>query len=221
VSANAEANRCSRSSSLSRGGQQIPEGGHHSRAAGFARQLGQRLEPGRERGCRSGPVARQQRQRGAVVVIEVVQRARNQLERPGARRDPRPGDPAARDCGSSQRPRPSAGHAERREPGHAQPIGNRVRISGNRREPERRGRGTAIARPVEGNEPDAAIGRELLAKAKVQPGTRSPVEVHHHVAARVTRITDPQHPAAATYLSLPHLTTITMRPPRESTRPPG
>lgn len=85
-----------------------------------------------------------------------------------------------------------------------------MRISGDRCKPERRGGGTAIARPVEGNEPDAAIDRELLAKAKVQPGTRGPVEVHHHGAVGFTRVKDPQHPTATTYLSLAHLLTIAM-----------
>jgi hypothetical protein len=85
-----------------------------------------------------------------------------------------------------------------------------MRVRGDRRKPERRGGGTAIARPVEGNEPDAALSRELLAKAKVQPGTRGPVEVHHHAALGITHVTDPQYPPLATYLSLPHLMTLAM-----------
>jgi hypothetical protein len=51
-----------------------------------------------------------------------------------------------------------------------------MRIRGNRGKPERRGGGTAIARPVEGNKPDTALGRELLAEAKVQPGSRGPMK---------------------------------------------
>jgi hypothetical protein len=87
-----------------------------------------------------------------------------------------------------------------------------VRISGDRSEAECRGAGTAIAGPVEGNEPDAALGRQVLAKAKVQPGTRSAVEVHHHGAIGFTHITDPQYPPVATYLHLAHLLTLTMPP---------
>jgi hypothetical protein len=100
--------------------------------------------------------------------------ARNQLERPRARGDPDADDKAARNRGDRQRPRSPSGHAEGGEPGHTQLVGNRMRVGGDRCEPERRRGGATVARPVEGNEPDAALGRKLLPKAKVQPGTRVP-----------------------------------------------
>jgi hypothetical protein len=59
-----------------------------------------------------------------------------------------------------------------------------------------------------GNEPHAALGCELLSKAKVQPRTRGPVEVHHHAAIGFTRVPDPQYPPVANYLSLAHLMTL-------------
>jgi hypothetical protein len=90
------------------GGQQILEGRRHPSATRDASQLSQRLEPGGERRCRSGRITRQQRHRGTVGLIELVERARNQLERAGARGDPRPDNAAARNCGSSQRRRAPA-----------------------------------------------------------------------------------------------------------------
>ena len=106
-----------------------------------------------------GRITGQQRHCGAVALIEVVKRARHPLERPGTRGDPRAGDPAARDCGRSQRARPSAGHAERGEPGHTQPTGNRMRIRGNRCEPERH-RGDCAANGVSGPTRRAEIRRD-------------------------------------------------------------
>jgi hypothetical protein len=66
------------------GGQQIGKGRQHPGAAGLARQFSQRLKLLGERRCRRGRITRQQRERGAVVVIELIERARNQLERPDA-----------------------------------------------------------------------------------------------------------------------------------------
>jgi hypothetical protein len=93
-----------------------------------------------------------------------------------------------------------------------------MHISGDRREPERRGGRTALARPVEGDKPDAALGRELLSKTKVQPGTRGPVEVHHHGAIGFTRLTDPQYPPPAADLHLAHLMTLAIAPPLRDSR---
>jgi hypothetical protein len=91
-----------------------------------------------------------------------------------------------------------------------------MRIGSDRCQPERSGSGTAIARPVEGNQPDPAPGRELLPKTQVQPGTRGPVEVHHHGAIRLTRVTNPQHPPVAAYLYLAHLTIVMPSPPESN-----
>jgi hypothetical protein len=79
---------------------------------------------------------------------------------------------------------------------------------------------TRHSQAVEGHQPDPLLGRELFTKAKVQPGTGGPVEVHHHGAIGVTRVPDPQYPPAATYLHLAHLT-IVMPPPPESNERPG
>jgi hypothetical protein len=93
---------------------------------------------------------------------------------------------------------------------HTQLVGNRMRVGRDRCEPERRRGGTTVARPVEGNEPDAALGRKLLPKAKVQPGTRGPVQINHHGATGYTRVTHAQNPAAAIYIRLAYLMTIAM-----------
>ena len=84
-----------------------------------------------------------------------------------------------------------------------------MRIGSDRCEPERGRNGTAIARPVEGNQPDAALGHELLPETQVQPGTGGPVEVHDHGITGLTRVTDPQHSPAALYFHLVHLTIVT------------
>jgi len=149
-------------------------------------------------------------------------RTGNQLERPGARSDPHPRHPAAWNRGRSQRRRAAAGKAERREPAHAQLVGNRVRIGADRCQPERRRSGPAVTRPVEGDQPDPVPGRELLPETQVQPGRGSPVEVHHHRAIAITRVTDPQHPLTASDLHVLHLTMVTPPSPNSNqtaTRP--
>jgi hypothetical protein len=168
----------------------------------------QRLESGGKPGRRRGRIGGQQRHRGTVGVIEMVEPAGDQLKRASARRDPNTDDPAAWNRGGGQRPWSPAGHAERREPGDAQPVGNSMRIGGDRREPERRGSGTAVSGPVEGHKPDAPLGRDVLTEAEVKPGAGGPVEIQHRWAVRLAHLTGPQYPAAAVYLNLAHPLTI-------------
>jgi hypothetical protein len=57
--------------------------------------------------------------------------------------------------------------------------------------------------------PHAAIGHDLLTEGKVQPGTRVPWKYKTTGPAGITHFAGVQHPAAAIYLDLAHLPTIT------------
>ena len=77
-------------------------------------------------------------------------------------------------------------------------------IGGNRREPERRGRGAAISGPVEGHEPDTLLGHGVLTEGQVEPGAGGAMEVDHHGTIRIPGVADAQYPVSAVYLKLTH-----------------